>query len=130
MIVGWVHHETTEKVRPGEVLHRILLVFDSSSRNLGIHMIVKHIAQRGLDWKWFIKELFVEVFFGAWTNTHATPLSSNCGRPARPIICSTSVIGKSTYRPDFPSKNSVPLTTTSRAGKLTPHARVEVETKT
>ena len=60
----------------------------------------------------------------------ATPILSNWGLPALPIICNTSVTGKSTYLPSFPSKNSVPFTMTSRAGKFTPQARVEVHTKT
>ena len=34
--------------------------------------------------------------------TH-TPEVSNCGLPARPIICNASVMGKSTYRRCLPS---------------------------
>ena len=40
------------------------------------------------------------------------------------------VIGKSTYRLVFPSKYSVPFTTTRWAGKLTPHAKVLVAINT
>lgn len=48
----------------------------------------------------------------------------------RHVTCSRSVIGKSTYRPLLPSKNSVPFTTTRWAGKLTPQAKVDVHTST
>ena len=37
----------------------------------------------------------------------SVPDVSNCGRPARPIICSASVIGKSTYRFCFECKKEV-----------------------
>lgn len=56
----------------------------------------------------------------------ATPLSSYWGLPALPIICNKSVAWKSTYLWDLGSKYYVPLIITSRAGKLTPQAKVEV----
>ena len=37
---------------------------------------------------------------------------------------------RAAHRPSLPSKNSVPLTTTRRAGKLTPHASVAVQQRT
>ncbi|KNC30176.1 hypothetical protein FF38_07662 [Lucilia cuprina] len=57
-----------------------------------------------------------KFFLTSCTKTTATPSLSNWGRPARPIICKTSVIGISTYFFTLPSKYSVPLITTKWAG--------------
>ena len=50
--------------------------------------------------------------------------------PARPIIWSMSVMGKSTYRRVGASKYSVPLIIQRCAGKFTPQARVLVQITT
>jgi len=54
----------------------------------------------------------------------ALPLVSNCGLPARPNICCTSRMPRSTFLPS--TYRSVPLMITWCAGRLTPHASVEV----
>ena len=52
------------------------------------------------------------------------------GRPARPSICITSIIESSVHLPFSGSYTCVPLMITVCAGRLTPQARVAVETST
>ena len=59
-----------------------------------------------------------------------SPHFSNCGRPARPSICSTSC-GDSSTHADFSGEYiCVPLMITVCAGRFTPHASVIVDTST
>ena len=86
--------------------------------------------KRGIN-KIYTKMYFLQKFFFDYsTKMQATPLSSNYGLPALPIICRMSVTGMSTYLFYFGSKYSVPLIITKRAGKLTPQANVLVATAT
>ena len=41
----WVHYESSEEVRPCDVVHRILFRGDSSSNNLCIHVIRQHLEK-------------------------------------------------------------------------------------
>ena len=54
----------------------------------------------------------------------------NCGRPARPSICITSIIDSSPHVPFSGEYTCVPLMMTVCAGRLTPHASVAVLTST
>ena len=41
----WVHYESSEEVRPCDVVHRILFRGDSSSNNLCVHVIRQHLEK-------------------------------------------------------------------------------------
>mmetsp|Transcript_574 Transcript_574/g.1538 ORF Transcript_574/g.1538 Transcript_574/m.1538 type:complete len:267 (-) Transcript_574:621-1421(-) len=62
--------------------------------------------------------------------TMPSPNVSNCGRPARPIICITSSGESSVQRPFSGLYTCVPLMMTVCAGRFTPQARVAVLTST
>ena len=44
-MLPWVHYESSEEVRPRDVVHGILFRGDSSSNNLSIHVICQHLEK-------------------------------------------------------------------------------------
>ena len=121
-----------EEIRPGEIVHGLLFGLDRPSDNLRIEMVGQDIVETGLDGERFVQELLVEMLLDIVHKDrgHAaliilgstfilkfksdTVLASNMHNyffqadpiqpiPALPIICSTSVMGMSTYLLVFPS---------------------------
>ena len=68
-----------------------------------------------------------------WVIRTASPSSSNCGRPARPIICRIVLRSYSLLPGTSPlsrTQRRVPFRTTKCAGRLTPCASVDVVQRT
>lgn len=62
-VISWVLEQSSEKVRPGEIIKEFLFVFDCSCDNLSVYMVRQNIEQTRLNREWLVEELLVERFF-------------------------------------------------------------------
>jgi hypothetical protein len=63
VIVRILRHPSVD-IRPGEVIHRVLLVFNRLRHNLRVEMVMEAVVKMGLDGQRLVEELLEKVLLG------------------------------------------------------------------